>query len=110
MESLERRTTILMTIFYFAYNSNDPLPPLPKIDAREMPNQYRNRSDKEELIAVQQHPLFEGLVKNTIKLHKLWGNIAVGCQFGKHRSQAIAKAAAHKINKKAKQWTPSSLD
>ena len=93
-----------MTVYYFAYNSNNPLPPLPKIDAREMPNQFNNESDEITWSRVRLHPLFEGLVNNTIKLHTLWGNVAVGCQFGKHRSRAIAEMAAHKLNTGCAPW------
>jgi len=100
-----------MTVFYFAYNSNDPLPPLPKIDAREMPNQYHpTHSDEVIWGRVRAHPLFDGLVKNTIRTHELWGNVAVGCQFGKHRSRAVAEMAAHIMDKRCEPWTKNSLN
>ena len=101
-----------MTVFYFAYNSNNALPPLPKIDAREMPNQFQGVFESDENIwaRVRNHPLFEGLVANTIKYHELWGNVAVGCQYGKHRSRAVAEMAAHRMDKRAEPWTPDSLN
>ena len=107
-----------MTIFYFAFNKLHPPPAtnwidflgMPVIDAREMPNQYKGRQNEEEIIAVRQHPLFDGLVLNAIKLHKQEGNVAIGCDFGKHRSKAVAQRAANLLLTKAVRWTTSSLD
>ena len=106
-----------MTVYYFGYNNpNTPIQMgldivIPIIDAREMPNQYRPGMLDDLIRArVQAHPLFEGLVLNTIRLHKLSDNVAVGCSFGKHRSRAVAEHAAYLLNIQAKPWTQFSRE
>ena len=93
-----------MTVYYFAYRTTDPLPSMALIDAREMPNQYQGNSDNDTWQRVRAHPLFEGLVKNTIEAHKEYNHVAVGCDFGIHRSKAIAESAAAHLGIKVKLW------
>ncbi len=98
-----------MTVFYFGYNSTNPLPSIATIDAREMPNQYDpNKSDEEIRMNVREHPLFNGLVMNTIDLQQEYNHVAVGCSFGIHRSRAVAEHAAYLLNTQAEPWTQFS--
>lgn len=99
-----------MTVYFFGYNTTKTLPAIPIIDAREIPNQYTpNQSDEDIRLKVRNHPLFDGLVLNTVLEHNEHWNVAVGCSFGIHRSRAVAEQAAYLSDTKARPWTQISL-
>ncbi len=84
-----------MKIIQFAFKNGQPVGP-PVIDCRIIPNPYSlARADADRLALVRADPQFERLVQAGVgALERGHPEIAVGCQFGRHRSRAVAQEIA----------------
>lgn len=70
----------------------------PVLDCRVIQNPWVRGTPDEVLIrAVEKHPLFEEVVQQGIKMLEEHDVIYVGCQFGKHRSGAVATEIAKRL-------------
>lgn len=78
-------------IYQFGFK-NSKLPPknVPVVDCRVIPNPF-GLPDRERARAVQRHPMFEALVQQALELLQSHDAIAVGCEYGRHRSGTVVK-------------------
>ena len=85
----------MKTIVTFGYRLRNPPTGAPYVDCRHLPNPFRTaKTDEERIEIVKKHTLFAPTVEVGVKLLEMWDEIWVGCEFGKHRSGAVAEGIA----------------
>ena len=76
---------------------------MPLLDVRVLSDPlYRQRDgDEEHRAAVRAHPLFAEYVERAVSLYEEHGALAVGCDWGRHRSWEVAHEAADRLGVEA---------
>jgi RNase adaptor protein for sRNA GlmZ degradation len=90
-----------MTIYYFGFKNSTKPTDIPVLDVRDItnpPKQLRLSTHPEfeadiEFFILSQ-PIALDLLCAIVSRHRLCGDIAVGCSYGKHRSKIMATIAA----------------
>jgi len=72
-------------IYQFAYSRNRPIPDgVQQLDCRpRMSNCF-------SIAQARAHDKFDSVVREAVDILERSGNVAIGCQQGKHRSMAVA--------------------
>jgi hypothetical protein len=84
----------MAVVYQFRYVKPPVLPKLWVIDCRLIPNPWSPRdhaTDEERIARVRCDPAFFRLVEKGVQLIAKHGECWVGCQFGRHRSVAVAE-------------------
>ena len=83
------------TVLQFGFRSGKPPIDMPVVDCRRIPNGLtRNVSYSEAMNRVRRNRNFEPLVKQALKLLEEHDVIAIGCEWGIHRSGSVVDEVA----------------
>ena len=81
-----------MNVITFSYRLDGKPSGVPVVDCRAINNPHHKKgNDEAKRALVRQHPLFEALVQEGVAKHDYYGEVWVGCTFGRHRSVAVAQ-------------------
>ena len=87
-----------MDIITFSYRLDGKPTGVPVVDCRGINNPHHKRgNDEAKRAVVRTHPLFEVLVQQGVELYRVYGEVYVGCTWGRHRSVAVATEIERRI-------------
>ena len=87
-----------MNVITFSYKLDGKPSGVPVVDCRVISNPHHKKgNDETKRALVRQHPLFDSLVAQGVEKYNEYGEVYVGCTFGRHRSVAVAQEIEARI-------------
>jgi hypothetical protein len=92
----------MKTIIQFSYRlDGGPPKGVPVIDCRGITNPYRlSETDEGRAALVRAHEAFPVLVETGVEMLGIQDEIAVGCEWGRHRSGTVAREISSRTGAK----------
>lgn len=92
-------------IVYFSFWTDQIPSDWPIVDCRCIKNPFsKHASDAARWNAVRQDRNFMPLVREGVAKYKEHGKVAIGCEFGRHRSRVVAEEIGRILSKSVEKW------